>query len=231
MHLARHVLFVLLSLFALVACSATPPPAAPPRSVVVEAIVQKSVTLAVGEFGTCSGTWVGNDLILTAAHCTDEEIRYSVESDGQSNPTTRATVVVMADKDADLALLKAQDPPPHLVASLGAAPARGDEVCAMGAPLGMEFSLSCGVVAHPHRERYELGKLIAVYVQTTAAISPGSSGGGLFNADGELVGVARSTIGSRRPPAPQNLNLFAHPDSILKFLLGPSDPSTSPTGP
>lgn len=232
--LARRVLFILLSLFALAACSTTPPPAPPPRSVVVESLVQKSVTLAVGEFGTCSGTWVGPDLILTAAHCTEEKIRYSVERDGQNNPTTRATEVVKVDEDADLALLRAEDPPPHLTASFGSAPQRGDEVCAVGAPFGMEFSFACGVVAHPHRERYELGHLVAFYIQATTPTSPGSSGGGLFNADGDLVGVTHATIGSRRPPGPQNLNLFIHTDNVMAFLFprpSPSGPQSAPTAP
>jgi S1-C subfamily serine protease len=59
----------------------------------------------------------------------------------------------------------------------------GDPVYAVGAPQGLELSLSEGIISQlrgggPHP-----------IIQTTVAISPGSSGGGLFNAKGELVGI------------------------------------------
>lgn len=59
----------------------------------------------------------------------------------------------------------------------------GDPVYAVGAPQGLELSLSDGLVSG-FRE-YEGSE----YIQTTAAISPGSSGGGLFDAQGRLVGI------------------------------------------
>ena len=59
----------------------------------------------------------------------------------------------------------------------------GDPVYAVDAPQGLELSLSEGIISqlrggHPHP-----------IIQTTVAISPGSSGGGLFTAKGELVGI------------------------------------------
>ena len=62
----------------------------------------------------------------------------------------------------------------------------GDEVYAVGAPAGLELSLSRGIVS---QLRGAFGKRSAPLVQTDAAISPGSSGGGLFNKAGELVGI------------------------------------------
>ena len=58
----------------------------------------------------------------------------------------------------------------------------GDPVYAVGAPLGLELSLSEGIVAQLRGGPPPL-------IQTTAAISPGSSGGGLFDRDGRLVGL------------------------------------------
>ncbi len=87
------------------------------------------------------------------------------------------------DPDKDLCLLTA----PGLVAEparLGKA-ARlkvGDPVYAVGAPQGLELSLSEGIVS-------QLRGGPPPIIQTTVAISPGSSGGGLFNAQGELVGI------------------------------------------
>jgi S1-C subfamily serine protease len=56
----------------------------------------------------------------------------------------------------------------------------GEPVYAVGAPHGLELSLSEGIVAQLRGGNPPL-------IQTTAAVSPGSSGGGFFNADGELA--------------------------------------------
>jgi len=58
----------------------------------------------------------------------------------------------------------------------------GDPVYAVGAPKGLELSLSDGIVA-------QLRGSPSPLIQTTAAISPGSSGGGLFDREGRLVGL------------------------------------------
>jgi hypothetical protein len=58
----------------------------------------------------------------------------------------------------------------------------GDTVYAVGAPLGLELSISEGIVAQLRGGPPPL-------IQTTAAISPGSSGGGLFDREGRLVGL------------------------------------------
>ena len=58
----------------------------------------------------------------------------------------------------------------------------GDPVYAVGAPQGLELSLSDGIVSQLRGGPPPL-------IQTTAAISPGSSGGGLFDGEGRLVGL------------------------------------------
>lgn len=60
----------------------------------------------------------------------------------------------------------------------------GDGVFAIGNPLGLERSVSQGIVSTPNRNFNGL-----TYVQTTAEINPGNSGGPLFNMRGEVVGV------------------------------------------
>jgi tetratricopeptide (TPR) repeat protein len=74
----------------------------------------------------------------------------------------------------------------------------GDPVYAVGAPQGLELSLSDGIVA-------QLRGGPPPFIQTTAAISPGSSGGGLFDKEGRLVGLTTLYI-----EGGQNLN-FAMP--------------------
>lgn len=65
----------------------------------------------------------------------------------------------------------------------------GDEVFAIGNPLGLERSVSRGIVSTRSRSFEGL-----VYIQTTAQINPGNSGGPLFNARGEVVGVTNMKL-------------------------------------
>jgi serine protease Do len=65
----------------------------------------------------------------------------------------------------------------------------GDEVFAIGNPLGLERSVSRGIVSTRNRNVQGL-----VYIQTTAQINPGNSGGPLFNARGEVVGVTNMKL-------------------------------------
>lgn len=108
---------------------------------------------------------------------------------------------VGVDTKADLLILKA-DARDLQAARTGATSsvAVGDSVMAIGNPLGLESALSTGVVSG-FRQLPERGRVI----QTTAPISPGSSGGGLFDVEGGLIGITCSTLVEG-----QNLN-FAIP--------------------
>ena len=65
----------------------------------------------------------------------------------------------------------------------------GDEVFAIGNPLGLERSVSQGIVSTKNRNLRGL-----VFIQTTAQINPGNSGGPLFNTRGEVVGVTNMKL-------------------------------------
>ena len=88
----------------------------------------------------------------------------------------------------------------------------GDDVFAIGNPLGLERSVSRGIVSTRNRNFQGL-----VYIQTTAEINPGNSGGPLFNARGEVVGVTnmKLTFG-------EGLG-FAIPVAYLKHFLNNRD--------
>lgn len=109
------------------------------------------------------------------------------------------TTSLLKEFDRDLALLTANNPPEHPIALSGGLPAPGDTVYAMGHPNGLEYSFSSGEVA---AVRELDGELV---IQTTAPISPGSSGGGLFDTRGHLLGIASFQV---RPQFGQNLNFF-----------------------
>ncbi len=65
----------------------------------------------------------------------------------------------------------------------------GEEVFAIGNPLGLERSISQGIIGTKNRNVRGM-----VYIQTTADINPGNSGGPLFNARGEVIGVTNMKL-------------------------------------
>ncbi|HET6425083.1 MAG TPA: trypsin-like peptidase domain-containing protein [Planctomycetaceae bacterium] len=68
-------------------------------------------------------------------------------------------------------------------------PNDGEEVFAIGNPLGLERSISQGIIGTKNRNVRGM-----VYIQTTAEINPGNSGGPLFNARGEVIGVTNMKL-------------------------------------
>jgi serine protease Do len=88
----------------------------------------------------------------------------------------------------------------------------GQEVFAIGSPLGLERTLSQGVIATTQRNFEGM-----TYVQTTAQINPGNSGGPLFNARGEVIGVTNMKI-----PFGEGLG-FAIPARYVRDFIRNSD--------
>jgi putative serine protease PepD len=103
--------------------------------------------------------------------------------------------IVGSDESTDVALLKidpSQAPAGLTPVKLGDSTkvAVGESVVAIGNPLGLDFSLSTGVVSAVGRElQSPNGATITGGIQTDAAINPGNSGGPLFNAAGEVIGI------------------------------------------
>jgi serine protease Do len=121
--------------------------------------------------------------------------------------------VLAADRLHDLAVLRVDADLGALVLGDSDAVRAGDSVVAIGHPLGLEDTVSNGLVSAIRVIDPELTVL-----QISAPIAPGSSGGPLFSERGEVIGVATaySTKG-------QNLN-FGIPVRYLKELLLEADP-------
>jgi S1-C subfamily serine protease len=137
--------------------------------------------------------------ILTNAHVVSESgvtassVTVVFKGSGAQGTEIPATIVG-SDESTDVALLRI-DPsqaPELTPVQLGDSSqvAVGEEVVAIGNPLGLDFSLSSGVVSATDRElQSPNGATITGGIQTDAAINPGNSGGPLFNADGEVIGI------------------------------------------
>lgn len=83
----------------------------------------------------------------------------------------------------------------------------GETVYTVGAPSGLEFTLSGGIISAKREDKDRHMKLI----QTSAPISPGSSGGGLFDSYGNLIGITTFTYRDS-----QNLNFAISAEEYWK---------------
>ena len=116
--------------------------------------------------------------------------------------------IYSTDSDKDLAILKVSISGKQPLPLSPSRPIVGERVVAIGNPLGLESSVSEGIVSGIRRvsEDFEL-------YQITAPLSPGNSGGPVLDAQGDVIGIATSTLESG-----QNLN-FAVPIIHLVGLL------------
>ncbi len=128
-------------------------------------------------------------LVVTNQHVVDGAERVVVRThDGREFPAT----VLGSDPSTDLALVQIEGASGLSAAELGeSSDARvGDWVVAIGSPMGLEHSASVGIVSA--KGRGSLGLYADSYLdflQTDADISPGSSGGPLFDLEGRVIGI------------------------------------------
>lgn len=122
--------------------------------------------------------------------------RYTVSLDDGRDFAARR---VGDDPDTDLAVLHidglSQGPLVHAALGRSAQLQRGEIAIAIGNPLGFEHTVTSGIVSALGRSmRASNHRLIPDVIQTDAALNPGSSGGPLLNARGEVVGVNTAII-------------------------------------
>lgn len=139
-----------------------------------------------------SGIVVSSDgYLLTNSHVVQSAKSLTVTF---SNGRTFKAVVVAFDELTDLAVLKADTG----YYSLPSAPLgdssllqSGDWVIAVGCPVGLDFTVTLGIVSSPKRSAHEVGatNLRGTYIQTDAALNSGNSGGPLVDAAGQVVGI------------------------------------------
>ena len=124
--------------------------------------------------------------VLTNAHVVDGAASLSVTLDSGSRTPAR---VLGMDTVTDLALLRIETPSPLPAARLGDSSALhvGDEVVAIGNPMGLEQTMTRGIVSGLNRILPGLAE--QPMIQTDAPINPGNSGGPLVDRCGSVVGI------------------------------------------
>lgn len=121
--------------------------------------------------------------LITAAHVLDQAAEVTaILADGRRLPVR----ILASDALSDIGVIRIEGanlPPARLA---GALPETGEAVAAIGNPLGLRHAASAGIVSGLDRS---YGNAPYGFIQHDAALNPGSSGGPLINASGEVVGI------------------------------------------
>ncbi|WP_084638133.1 S1C family serine protease [Gordonia shandongensis] len=170
-----------------------------PSVVAISAQVGRSVSTGSGVILSSDGVILTNNHVITGGgSAAPNDILVSF-SDG-----SRARAKMLgADPASDIAVIKADRNglSPITIGKSGNLKV-GQEVIAIGSPLGLEGTVTTGIISalnRPVSTAGEDGRLETVMdaIQTDAAINPGNSGGALINANGALIGInsAIATVG------------------------------------
>jgi hypothetical protein len=155
-----------------------------------------------------SGFFVSADLVVTNYHVIKGREHLKIVGRGVSYDVF-GTVAI--DSERDLCVIRVSNRKgPRLTLASNGPLAVGDEVYVAGNPEGLEGTFSQGIVSSIRQINH------VRYIQITAPLSPGSSGGPVLNRRGQVVGVATAGLSSG-----QNLN-FAVPVSYLSPLVAAS---------
>ncbi len=143
----------------------------------------------VPQRGLGSGVVIENDKVITAAHVVHTANRIQVKfKDGY---TTEATIV-SSIPSSDIALLKLIKPPENIVLAEttdSSAVRIGEPVFVIGAPFGIEHTLSVGNLSGRMDRGLMAGGESVTFLQTDTAINQGNSGGPMFNREGKVIGI------------------------------------------
>lgn len=184
----------------LASATAAPTPAEVYQSILPSLVViqtERGLSERYSAFGLGTGVVINDSAaILTALHIVDGAAEIRVHfADGTQSSATIATT----DPENDIAVLMPSTPPgvfrPATMGSSGAMRI-GDDVFAVGNPLGLAGSMSAGVISGFDRT-FTLAnsdrKLKGV-IQFDAAVNPGNSGGPLLNRYGQVVGIVTGLV-------------------------------------
>lgn len=166
-------------------------------SSVSDSVVSITVYSSSGSAGAiASGIIMDKDgYILTNDHIYSEVPNASFLITLNSGTEFKASFV-SGDKKSDLAILKIDNPSGLSPATFATESVKtGQEVLAIGASAGLDGSVTQGIVSAVDR-RVSNGTSSEKFIQTTAAINPGTSGGALVNMSGQVVGICSSKYAS-----------------------------------
>ena len=177
--------------------------------------------------GTTTSTSAGSGVIfsedgyiVTNAHVIEGLVDESTLEVKIYNGETYNGKVIGYDTRTDLAVIKidAHDLPYSSFAT-SADLALGQDVIAIGNPLGLGISCSNGIISALDKEIY-INNVYMTVMQTNAAVNAGNSGGGLFDIDGNLVGIvnAKKKSSSYGTTAVEGMAYAIPSDTVVKII-------------
>jgi len=166
--------------------------------VLIMAYDKSGIPLAIG-----SGFFVEPRKLVTNYHVVEGSSRLIYKRIGE-NLTRDVKGLSRSSAVLDIAILDTAEDNVPLVVGSAKEIAIGDKVVAIGNPKGLEGSVSEGIVSAKREAAEDI-----FFLQITAPISPGSSGGPLFDSNGRVIGITTATIESG-----QNLNFAVPVDYI-----------------
>ena len=183
----------------------------------------------------CGGTWVSAHYILTARHCVEDT--FTLDAVGkhigiktfkeanknyplEKNEVLHMSTVYAVDSVSDSSLLYVKEDVQHKVAPLRKDKLElGEHLHIIGHPSGLEFTYLPGTVSQVrmYKRTYVFSVFNAIdmdqkVIQVNADVWFGNSGGGAFDEDGNLVGLA-SFIREDR-----GMSFFVHKELLINFL-------------
>jgi S1-C subfamily serine protease len=185
----------------------------------VIARVMPAVVRVETSTGSGTGFFVRPDTILTNVHVVTDNLSVTVR---RANGRTLSARVESTTPEWDIAVLRvdAAADQPTVVLGSGLRARPGQEVIALGSPLGLQNTVTRGIVSALRR----VGEV--TIVQTDAAINPGNSGGPLVDRSGKVIGIA--TMGVRSAVA-QGLSFAIAIDHAVDLLQGRRPPRGTAT--
>src|SRR5579875_2630699 len=178
-----------------------------PSVMVVESLNARGAVVAFG-----SGVVIAPGCVITNRHVIEDGVSFRVVHSARKWPAK----LMKVDPDHDLAELSVAGLDAPAVTVLDSSKLEvGETVYAIGAPEGLELTISEGLISG--LRDFDKGRVI----QTSAAISPGSSGGGLFDTQGRLVGITTFYLKEG-----QSLNFALPAEWTTALTRQPASPSS-----
>lgn len=156
---------------------------------IIEDVIKSVVTIRT-DVGQGTGFIISNEgYVVTNAHVLagGKEITAITSEQNLINAD-----FIGYDEELDIALLKISGNYNKLKFADSDKVQTGEKVIAIGNPLGLQFSVSEGIISGVHREG---GNKLKAYIQTDASLNPGNSGGPLINKQGEVIGINNFKLG------------------------------------
>lgn len=183
------------------------------------AVVELEVTTAQGQ-QIGSGVIIDtNGDIVTNNHVVSGEVTIEVVL---SNGSREQAQLIGTSAPNDLAVVRIQPFAHMTVAQIGDSSSLvvGQEVLAIGNPLGITETATSGIVSALNRSVTESsGTTISNAIQTDAAVNPGNSGGALINLQGQLIGIPTLTAVNTESNTAANGVSFAIPSNLVESVL------------